>query len=253
VLNRCYNQQYWHRSGGHNGKLLERFFKLRMRGTMAEINRWVVHKGRSLDWGSGDGALVRLLNEAGYDSYGIDLYSHPPHDARLINAEIEQAPFESESFELITCLHVLEHVKEIRNSVKAAFKLLKPGGIFMGEVPNISSFQYKLFGKKWQPLEIPLHVNHFDPNTLSKLFIENVNCKILKMSFFSHRVSPSALVLSVFPVFTPKLVRRKYKGKYPGFLKLLYLLLQLTVYPIALTEACCKRGAIVRFCLKKKG
>jgi len=251
VLRDYYHCDYWHEDEGRASKYLNLFFALRMSGVLWELKKLIPANGRILDWGAGDGAFVRLLEKKGFSSYGIDSYSPACDEKMIFTSTISNTPFASQYFDCITGFHVLEHLKDLVSSVKSAFNLLKPGGIFMGEVPNISSFQYKLFGDKWQPLEIPFHVNHFNPNTLSRLFMDNVHSKIKKISFFSHRVSPSAFLLSIFPMFTPKLVRRRYGGRYPTFLKSYYLLLQLAVYPIVLTESYCNRGAIIKFYLKK--
>lgn len=252
VLKKYYSREYWHEDDTPGSKYLNLLFTLRMSGVLQELKRLIPANGRILDWGAGDGSFVRLLNKKGFNSFGIDSFSPACDEKKIFTSTIHNTPFSSQFFDCITSFHVLEHLKDLKGSVRSAFNLLKPGGIFVCEVPNISSFQYKLFGKKWQPLEIPFHVNHFSPDTLSKLFIDNVNSKIIKISFFSHRVSASALLLSIFPVFKPKLIRRKYGGRYPAFLKILYLLFLLAVYPIAFAEAYCKRGAIIRFYLKKQ-
>ena len=253
LLEKYYNNTYWQKEKGKASKHLNLFLNLRMNGVVRELKRLIPANGRILDWGAGDGSFVRLLDKKGFSGYGIDTYSPASDERKLFRSTIHDTPFASQYFDCITSFHVLEHLKDPVGSVKSAFNLLKPGGIIVVEVPNISSLQYKLFREKWQPLEIPLHVNHFNPSTLSRLFMDNVKCKIIMISFFSHRVSPSAFLLSIFPVFTPKLVRKRYRGRYPTFLKILYLLFQLAVYPIALTEAYYKRGAIIRIYLRNQG
>jgi hypothetical protein len=55
----------------------------------------------------------------------------------------------------------------------------------------------------------------------------------------------------MFPFFAPKMMRQK-KGFYPAPIKLCYLLGQLIVYPLVLTEAALKRGAIMRLYFRKE-
>ncbi|MFC1812829.1 class I SAM-dependent methyltransferase [Thermodesulfobacteriota bacterium] len=252
VLEKYYNRDYWDEESTSTSKHLNHFFALRMGGVVRELKRLIPENGRILDWGAGDGSFVRLLNKKGFSAYGIDKFSTACDETMIFSSTIHDTPFASRYFDCITSFHVLEHLKDPKDSVKSAFNLLKPGGIFICEVPNISSFQYNFFREKWQPLEIPFHVNHFSPDTLSKLFNDTVNSNIIKMSYFSHRVSPSALLLSIFPLFSPKQVRRKYGGRYPLILKIIYLLFQLAVYPLAMAEASFRRGGIVRFYLKKQ-
>ena len=253
LLKKYYNREYWQECGSNSSGYMDSLFRLRMTGIVRDLKRFVPSKGRILDWGAGDGAFVKLLIKNGFSGYGIDSYSPTCDGEKIFRSDIHDTPFDFQSFDCITCFHVLEHLKDPVVSVEAAFRLLKPGGIFVAEVPNISSFQYKFFKKSWQPLEIPFHLNHFNPDTLSKLFAENVNSEIIKVSYFSNRVSSSAFLLSVLPVFTPKLVRKRYQGGYPLFLKIAYLFLQAAVYPLTLTEAFCKQGAVIRFYVKKIG
>ena len=247
VLKKYYNRGYWDEESTSTSIYISLFFALRMSGIVRELKRFIPENGRILDWGAGDGSFVRLLNRNGCSGYGIDKYNRACDEKRIFSSTIHKTPLASQYFDGITSFHVLEHLKDLKGSVKSAFNLLKPGGNFICEVPNISSFQYKLFGAKWQPLEIPFHVNHFSPDTLAKLFKDTVNSSIIKISYFSHRVPPSVLLLSMFPVFSPKQVRRRHGERYPLILKILYLLFQLAVYPQALTEASFRRGGRVRF------
>lgn len=250
ILEKYYQENYWQKE---TSKALNLLFSLRMTGIIRELKRLVPAKGRILDWGAGDGSLITLLDKHGFSSYGIDRYKTSRKNKKICNATIHNAPFPLQYFDAIVCLHVLEHLSDPADSVRSALNFLKPGGIFVVEAPNISSFQYRLFKKRWQPLEIPTHLNHFNPATLSKIFTDSGKIEIIKTSFFSSRVSPGAFVLSIFPFFTPKLIRKKYKGRYPIALKIFYLLLQLAVCPVVLAEAYCKRGGIIRIYLRKKG
>jgi len=63
--------------------------------------------------------------------------------------------------------HTLEHVYSPKKLLREAHRILKPDGILIVEVPNIDSFSARFFGKRWMPLALPLHVNHFSPATLS--------------------------------------------------------------------------------------
>ena len=253
ALKKYYSREYWDEESASDSKYLNLFFALRMSRILREIKRLIPENGVILDWGTGDGSFVRLLNKNGFSAYGIDKFSKACDETMIFSSTIHDAPFASRYFDCITSFHVLEHLEDPKGAVKSAFNLLKPGGIFICEVPNISSFQYRLFGRRWQPLEIPFHINHFSPDTLALLFSNTANSNIIKMSYFSHRVSPSALLLSVFPGLKPKSIRKRYGGKYPTLLKIFYLLLQIGVYPLALTEAAFERGGIVRLYLKKQG
>ena len=69
---------------------------------------------------------------------GIDIVSKPSDDGlvEIIPADLEKKlPIKAHSVDAITMLAVLEHLKQPEVSAKEAFRILKPGGIFVGTVP----------------------------------------------------------------------------------------------------------------------
>lgn len=95
---------------------------------------------RVVDVGCGGGILSEGLARAGAEVVGIDLAeelldvakSHADEsgieiDYRRISAEA-LAEAESDSFDIVTCMEMLEHVPEPVSVVRACAKLVKPGG-----------------------------------------------------------------------------------------------------------------------------
>jgi len=246
TLKRYYEKNYWHKGDGKLNYLLNKLYKFRMQGIVHDIQKIVPPKGRILDWGAGDGAFIRLLEETGYDCWGIDLYNIAPDKKTILNTKIEDADFRAEYFDAIICFHVLEHIENPVESIKKAFSLLKPNGILVIEVPNIDSSGFKLFQKRWQPLEIPIHLNHFNLRSLETLFKIAGNSEIMKVGYFSHRVSPSSIILSLLPFFSARAMRKRFNGRYPFPLMALYLFLQVAAYPFAYIESLMEKGAVLR-------
>jgi SAM-dependent methyltransferase len=251
TLGKYYRRNYWQDAQGQRARLMNWFLAVRMKPIIKELKVLIPQNGHVLDWGTGDGFLVRLLRNNNLTAFGIDPYSPASDDKTIFKTTIHHAPFPHNFFDAIIGFHIFEHLREPLQSIRSAMRFLKPQGILVIEVPNIDSLQYRLFRSRWQPLEIPFHLNHFSPTSLQQNLVDNFNLKVLKISYFSHRVSPSAFLLSIFPFFTPKMMRQK-KGAYPFSIKLCYLLGQLLVYPFVLAEASLKRGAIMRLYLKKE-
>jgi SAM-dependent methyltransferase len=251
TLVKYYHGNYWQDELGQRSKFLNFFLSMRVKPIISELKALIPENGNVLDWGTGDGFLVNLLNDSGLSAFGIDPYSSSSDDKIVFKATIQNAPFPDSYFHAITGFHILEHLRNPLESMRSALRLLKPKGILIIEVPNIDSLQYRLFRSMWQPLEIPFHLNHFSPNSLQYNLLDNFNLKVLKISYFSQRVSPSAFLLSLFPFFAPKSMRQK-KGFYPTPIKFCYLLGQMAVYPLVLTEAALKRGGVMRLYLKKE-
>ncbi|MBT7736481.1 class I SAM-dependent methyltransferase [Candidatus Peregrinibacteria bacterium] len=92
-----------------------------------------------LDLGSGTGRSVTRLKVAGAtDVTAIDISKemveilkkdHSHVDARL--GDVEELPFEDDSFDLVNALFVIVHLGDLREMLDEAYRVLKPGGVFI--------------------------------------------------------------------------------------------------------------------------
>jgi 2-polyprenyl-3-methyl-5-hydroxy-6-metoxy-1,4-benzoquinol methylase len=96
--------------------------------------------------GGGD-TLLRLkqLNKAN-EIMGIELMTIPDSNQHLLDkliiGDIEKLPLEdyTDYFDVIICADVLEHLVDPWKVLEDLTKYLKPGGIFIGSLPNIRNF-----------------------------------------------------------------------------------------------------------------
>ena len=61
-----------------------------------------------------------------------DLYS-PIAD---VKADICDLPFDDESFDVVFCNHVLEHIEDDKKAMNELFRVLKPGGLGIFQIPQ---------------------------------------------------------------------------------------------------------------------
>jgi SAM-dependent methyltransferase len=62
-----------------------------------------------------------------------DLYHEGPD---LLKLDLEQTfPISSNKYDAVLCVNVLEHIYNHKNLINEAYRVLKPGGIFVGSVP----------------------------------------------------------------------------------------------------------------------
>jgi SAM-dependent methyltransferase len=84
-------------------------------------------------------------------------------------AEAALAEYPDEHFDVVTSWHVLEHVLDPSRVLAEAYRILKPGGVLMLEVPNFDSLGRTVLRTYWFPLELPRHLYHYTPKTLGAL------------------------------------------------------------------------------------
>ena len=137
----------------------------------------VLHKqsGALLDLGCSSGAFLQSLCGKGWDLSGIEMSAESAKQAqvrtgaKVFGGDILDAQFASESFDVITCFDVFEHLYEPRRVMAKVTEWLKPGGIFYVLVPNVDSAEGRVFGSYWHGLELPRHLFHYSPASLKFL------------------------------------------------------------------------------------
>ncbi len=147
-------------------------------------HRWRRHKdallpykqsGALLDLGCSSGAFLESLKGDSWTLYGIEMSTAVAErasartGAEVFVGDILNAPFPKESFDVITCFDVLEHLYEPLQVMTKVREWLKPGGIFYVQVPNVDSAEARVFGSYWHGLELPRHLFHYSPASLTFL------------------------------------------------------------------------------------
>lgn len=134
-------------------------------------------RGDLLDVGCSSGAFLQTLKGEGWRLNGIEISPEEARKAeqrtgaRVFVGDILDAPFAPGSFDVITGLHVLEHVDHLDEAVRRLREWLKPGGLLYLNIPNIEALEARIFGSYWFGLEMPRHLSHFSPQSLRRLFL----------------------------------------------------------------------------------
>ena len=153
-------------------------------------------KGKILDIGCGTGDFLQVAKNHGWDITGIE----PNKNARAIASKKTDSSiydttylkeFQSNSFDVITLWHVLEHLPDLDIHIKLFNHLLKPNGLLIIAVPNYNSFDAKHYKKFWAAYDVPRHLWHFSQKSIKSLFgKENFSLvKTSPMKFDSYYVS----------------------------------------------------------------
>ena len=128
-----------------------------------------------LDLGCRSGALTEHFLD-GNEVVGVDV-----DEAALAKAEErgitpvvadveERLPFEDESFDAIVAGELFEHLGFPETLVDEVHRVLEPGGVLVGSVPNAFRIQSRLrFVLGLPPEEDPTHLHMFSPDQIREL------------------------------------------------------------------------------------
>ena len=107
----------------------------------AELERLALPAGaRVLDAGCGSGRTLEDLGRYG-EVHGIELEPEAAELARCAGlgevriGRLEELPWDDASFDLITCLDVVEHTPDDRVALRELRRVCKPGGWLLVTVP----------------------------------------------------------------------------------------------------------------------
>ena len=131
---------------------------------------WVPN-GRLLEIGCGSGWQLARMNQAGWETKGVDFDPEAVQAARRRGLDVEvgdvrEMGLEAASFDAIVMAHVLEHVFDPVGLLTECKRLLKPGGRLVSITPNGRSLGHRFYKSSWRGLEPPRHIAVFTPNGL---------------------------------------------------------------------------------------
>lgn len=152
--------------------------------------------GKILDIGCGTGEFLSVCKNAKWNTLGIE----PDNDARKkaienhgldVREEVALKALKDEEFDIISMWHVLEHVPRLNERIEDLKRLIKPNGIIIIAVPNLTSLDAKIYKEHWAAYDLPRHLYHFSPQDIESVFKKHdlKVVKILPMIFDSFYVS----------------------------------------------------------------
>lgn len=130
--------------------------------------------GTLLDVGCGNGEFLDFARRAGWRVTGLEPDPRAAQVARAGGGEVDVREGGIEvlgevraAFDVITLSHVLEHVHEPLELLRACGRLLKPGGCVWIETPNVDSRGHARYRRDWRGLEPPRHLVLFTHASLT--------------------------------------------------------------------------------------
>jgi 2-polyprenyl-3-methyl-5-hydroxy-6-metoxy-1,4-benzoquinol methylase len=125
---------------------------------------------RLLDIGCGDGSLLKVAAEDGWDISGSEVSEVKlianEKEVPIYTGQLDALQVPENSFDLVTSFHVIEHLIDPMALLRLASRVLKPGGIVFLETPNIGGIGALVKKGRWSMIIPPEHIVYFNPASL---------------------------------------------------------------------------------------
>lgn len=124
-----------------------------------------------LEVGCGSGQLLGLLKKGGFRVTGVDQSPIAVKLSGAIKAKATKLPFKKNSFDAVLGISLIEHLtlKEGKQSLKEAYRVLKNNGVIFLVTPNAWSLAKIFLGKKWFAYQDLTHKYFYSPLSLARL------------------------------------------------------------------------------------
>jgi SAM-dependent methyltransferase len=136
-------------------------------------------KKRLLEIGCADGAFLKTALELGFEEvHGVEPGKEAVSRAaasirgRILNTTFSASLFRPESFDIVCCFQVLDHLLDPAAMVRAARQLLRPDGLLLLLNHDVRSWFPRLLGERCPMYDIE-HIYLFDKRTVARLLADN--------------------------------------------------------------------------------
>lgn len=180
TLAQIYGAHYYNAWGLHDDE--DTVSALKKRTFSYVLDRLPAPAGtKLLDCGAATGFLLEVARERGYDPYGLELSEFGAQEiARKLGpdhvfcGELQDAQFPGAGpgdFGAITMCDYIEHVRDPRQTLTLARKLIAPGGSLAITTPDAGSPSHRVLRAGWTHYKVE-HLFYFNKRNLERLLQE---------------------------------------------------------------------------------
>ncbi|MEM7372216.1 MAG: class I SAM-dependent methyltransferase [Bacteroidota bacterium] len=200
------SEEYISHSNTSKG-IVNRLYQLVRDYTLIQKRKLVQHlagskTGKILDIGCGTGEFLGTMKQAGWNALGLEPDPGAREQANK-NFGLTVEPSDhlfaiSDSYDVISMWHVLEHVHQLHENIDQIYSLLKEDGVLLIAVPNYQSLDAGYYQEFWAAYDVPRHLYHFSSKAMSSLME-------------AHQFQVSTIRKMPFDSFYVSLLSEKYK------------------------------------------
>lgn len=130
-----------------------------------DIVQRYVKQGRLLEIGPSHGCFAYLAKKSGFEVEAIEMdercskFLNEVAGIPTVNSSDTCATLKTlKPFDVIALWHVIEHLPNPWQTLKAISERLNPGGILVLAAPNPDAFQFHILGRYWPHVDAPRHL-----------------------------------------------------------------------------------------------
>jgi SAM-dependent methyltransferase len=266
VLKDSYSEKY-------HGTREKKFVGFIQQIRISEVNRRyklckkrLPENGKMLDIGCGEGLFIEKFNFHGVDVLGIEVSDIADQRSskkglRVIKDTFEKIDLKGEKFDLISLIHVFEHLSQPFEVLDKIGKHNNPGGQLLIVIPNITSWQASMFKGSWFHWDPPRHLFLCTPNALIEK-MASLDYELVHEKHQSLEMNPFGLFQSILNFLGFKrdsfylLIKNSKNTNKLSFLGMFSYLMLLIFIPFLILEdfvsSIFKRSATIELLFVKK-
>jgi len=164
-----------------------------------------------LEIGAGFGAFTQRLYNEGYNVSACDLFPEKFYlkEVECKKADVtEELPYESDSYDIIIAIEVMEHIHDHVKFFDESYRVLKKNGVLLFSTPNILSlksrvrFLFSGFFYSFKPLNHQQYdgLQHYSSLTIDQYVNIGLSKRFVKLDFsIDKRQTTSKLYIFLIP------------------------------------------------------
>lgn len=248
-LSAFYPADYWYQESDATrlSRLEWRYRRWVLKDHVRFVTDFLPRPARVLDVGCSSGTFLFLLKERGHEVLGLDFSESAAQEAgrrygvtvRVGSLQQQAAELQRWAPEAVCMFHVLEHLPDPLAALHQVRSILGPRGQLFLQVPNMDSWQAKIFGTRWYGMDVPRHAVNFTFRGLQRV-MERAGFQTKNWKRFSLRDNSPSWASSLFLSVDP--LKRRLSGSPSSTANVFYAALVAGFQPLAALEAACGYG-----------
>jgi len=245
-LEQAYDQSYYGEGESKFNKYVEGILDWFRARKAKQFARLLTNNASVLDIGCGNGNFLNYLSKCGdYELHGIEPAGKSAQRAskydsiKLKVGYLDKLSYPIKKFDAVSLIHVFEHLPNPKETIEIINTITKDQALLYLELPNIDSWQAKIFKQNWFHLDPPRHLLFFNPTKLKAIF-KAFGWELLEESYISPQFSPFGVQQSFLNTFVSRrdLLYESLKGNksyaegFPAFKIWMQKLFHWITYPL---------------------